>query len=449
MSSRGKLRIGAIAILSLAVSATITTTILSISYAQLAKTAWPMFHHDLAHTGLSGVNTSTNNGGLKWAFLTGSPVTSSPAISADGNTIYVGSDDGNLYAICATHNAHCSGGPGTLKWAFMTASSALGNQVDSSPAIGADGTIYFGARDHSLYALTDKGTHPALKAGWPFSTDGEVASSPAIGGDGTIYITNEQGHLYAVNPNGKAKWKTPFLTPNAADFSSPALFGNPQCTAVGVPFMCCTGTRKGSCGASSIIYFGSNDDKVYAVTDNGTAGALKSGWPFVTSNEVFSSPAIGSDGTIYILSTDNFLYAINSNGTQHWKFAAGTVVLVNPDSSPAISADGKTIYIGGIDGNLYAVCTTSNPNCSGGPGTLKWKFPTGGPLISSPAISSEGTIYVGSRDGKLWAITDNGTSGLLNRGGRFRPLPALSWIPRRRSVPTLPSTSGRATTSTR
>jgi outer membrane protein assembly factor BamB len=43
-------------------------------------------------------------------------------------------------------------------------------------------------------------------------------------------------------------------------------------------------------------------------------------------------------------------------------------------------------------------------------GTIKWSFQTGGPIRSSPAIGSDGTIYVGSSgSAKLHAINPNGT----------------------------------------
>jgi len=45
------------------------------------------------------------------------------------------------------------------------------------------------------------------------------------------------------------------------------------------------------------------------------------------------------------------------------------------------------------------------------PGTLKWKYRTGNKVWSSPAIGSDGTIYVGSKDWHLYAI--NGSSGGL------------------------------------
>ena len=75
---------------------------------------------------------------MKWAFSTGGWVESSPALGMDG-TAYVGSFDGKLYAINPN---------GTMKWSFTTGAS-----VWSSPAIGADGTIYVGSDDFKFYAI--------------------------------------------------------------------------------------------------------------------------------------------------------------------------------------------------------------------------------------------------------------------------------------------------------
>ena len=60
--------------------------------------SWPCFGRDPQHTRLSPVDTSADAGVLKWSFTTGDYVISSPAIGADG-TVYVGSYDGRLYAI--------------------------------------------------------------------------------------------------------------------------------------------------------------------------------------------------------------------------------------------------------------------------------------------------------------------------------------------------------------
>jgi len=66
--------------------------------------------------------------------------------------------------------------------------------VDSSPAIGTEGTIFVGSRDRYVYAINPNGT---LR--WKFLTGGPISSSPAIGqGGSTIYVGSENGALYAI-----------------------------------------------------------------------------------------------------------------------------------------------------------------------------------------------------------------------------------------------------------
>src|SRR5436190_8307003 len=47
---------------------------------------------------------------------------------------------------------------------------------------------------------------PQAWSAWPFPTGNEVNSSPAIGVDGTIYFGSSDGRLYAVQTNGTPKW---------------------------------------------------------------------------------------------------------------------------------------------------------------------------------------------------------------------------------------------------
>ncbi len=69
------------------------------------------------------------------------------------------------------------------------------------------------------------------------------------------------------------------------------------------------------------------------------------------------------------------------------------------ESSPAIGLSG-TIYVGSWDGYVYAITPQ---------GTLMWKYETGGLVGSSPAIGEDGTVYVGSYDHYLYAISPDGT----------------------------------------
>ena len=135
-------------------------------------------------------------------FYDGHLVDASPAIAEDG-TIYVGVDpygaamQGDLQIV--GNSFYAVNPDGTLKWQFPT-----GDGVESSPAIGPDGTIYFGSYDSTFYAVTDNGTEGTLK--WSFKTDGIIDASPTVGADGVVYIGSRDSTLYAFNPDGSTKW---------------------------------------------------------------------------------------------------------------------------------------------------------------------------------------------------------------------------------------------------
>ncbi len=145
------------------------------------------------------VNT---NGSLKWSFPA-SDGESSPAVGADG-TVYVGSSFLTFCPYCHDVAALFAINPdGSLKWFYLNPNY----WVLSSPAIGIDGSIYFGD-GLSLNALTPDGR---LK--WEVFTNqdqgfgGAVISSPAIGADGAVYVGANDNTIYAVNPDGSIKWK--------------------------------------------------------------------------------------------------------------------------------------------------------------------------------------------------------------------------------------------------
>jgi len=64
-------------------------------------------------------------------------------------------------------------------------------------------------------------------------------------------------------------------------------------------------------------------------------------------------------------------------------------------SSPAIGSDG-TVYVGSYDKKVYAL--------NGKTGVKLWEFETGDRVSYSPAIGSDGTVYVGSNDNKIYAL---------------------------------------------
>jgi outer membrane protein assembly factor BamB len=198
-------------------------------------------------------------------------VYASASIGADG-TVYCGAgsqryyDGPTFYAFNSTN--------GATKWTFRTI-----NQVQSTPAIGCDGTVYIPSYDKLIYALDGQtGTQK-----WSHLLGDSVSSSPALGPDNAIYVGANDGRLYSLNiADGSERWN--FLTGDTIH-SSPAL------------------------GADGTVYFGSYDKNIYAL--DARTGELK--WSYPTENLVLSSPAIGNDGTIFIGSMDGKLYAIEGS----------------------------------------------------------------------------------------------------------------------------------------
>jgi outer membrane protein assembly factor BamB len=90
-----------------------------------------------------------------------------------------------------------------------------------------------------------------------------------------------------------------------------------------------------------------------------------------------------------------------------WSFHTKGMVF----SSPAVSVG--TVYVGSTDGRLYALDLAS--------GIKRWEYKTGGRVVSSPAISN-GAVFFESYDGNLYAV--NATSGALkwkfSTGGEHR-----------------------------
>jgi outer membrane protein assembly factor BamB len=98
---------------------------------------------------------------LLWSYTTGGGVNSSPAVA--NGVVYVGSGDGNVYALNAS--------TGALVWSYATG----GGVYFSSPAV-SNGVVYVGSMDHYVYAL-NASTGTLL---WSYATGNGVSSSPAV-----------------------------------------------------------------------------------------------------------------------------------------------------------------------------------------------------------------------------------------------------------------------------
>jgi glucose dehydrogenase len=131
---------------------------------------------------------------MKWEFETGGRVESSPAIGSDG-TVYVGSGfwDSKVYAL--------DGKTGTKKWEFElgTIRSPISKKssVPISLAIGAESTVYVLSTDGKIYALDGKqlGQKPQAHAR-PESTTNRLGTNPPP----TLDSYFEIGYILAFDP---------------------------------------------------------------------------------------------------------------------------------------------------------------------------------------------------------------------------------------------------------
>ena len=118
--------------------------------------------------------------------------------------------------------------------------------------------------------------------------------------------------------------------------------------------------------------------------------------PKTLGNRTIRFTATDDRGAVVIVSvTASVQPYVPPAGTEKWRFGTGDWIW----SSPAVASDG-TIYVGSLDGKVYAV----NPD-----GTEKWTFATGSYVYCSPSVGSDGTIYIGSRDFKFYALNPDGS----------------------------------------
>lgn len=330
-----------------------------------------MFRGNLQHTGIYDATGVPRFNQIKWTFHTSGRVISSPAVS--NGMIYVGSTDGNLYAVDLESGAQ--------KWKFETKV-----RVPSSPAVSGS-IVYFGSYDGNFYAVDAKTGQ--LK--WKFQTGGErrfaakhihgiqpaaetmpdpfdfYLSSPAVW-NGAVYFGSGDGNIYALDTGtGALKWK--FQTGDVVH-ASPAI-------------------------ANGILFIGSWDSFFYALD----AVTGKEKWRYKTGedHEIYNQVGIQSsaavmDGVVYFGCRDSNFYALDAaTGQKKWSFNnKGSWVI----TSPAV-LDGKVYFATSDTGMFHALDAKSGAPVF----SLKFKWP----MFSSPAIAGS-MLYIGTHEGKLIAI---------------------------------------------
>lgn len=142
--------------------------------------------------------------------------------------------------------------------------------------------------------------------------------------------------------------------------------------------------------SGSYVYVGALDNKLHAFYLNGGYES----YYVDTKNWVMSTPTVSSDGIVYFGSNNGKLYAVDSlGGTVKWTANIGRAVQTKPEIG---SLGGKeVVFVGSNDNNIYAVETIN--------GEIVWKGSTAG-WVESPLYYQNKVIF-GSRDARVYSYS--------------------------------------------
>jgi outer membrane protein assembly factor BamB len=161
----------------------------------------------------------TATGDQEWQFQINALIVDKPAIGPDG-ILYLGAYDGNIYALDqgerVDNRGNVSYSP-NVKWHFQT-----GGQISTSPALSLTADkVFVGSDDGKMYAINTSNGMPAWA---PYDTGGDmIESSAAVDLDKLLVFGTVGGEVIALNPtNGQELWHQYTDGPT----SSPAVSGN-------------------------------------------------------------------------------------------------------------------------------------------------------------------------------------------------------------------------------
>lgn len=328
-------------------------------------------------------------GEVLWTYPGGSI---NPAINQDGD-IVIGTRDG-LVSLSSD---------GVEKWRLQIGS------IRCSPVIGDDETIYVVLADTLICAIS-----PERIEKWRFIAEGYIRYPPAVGHDGSLFFGTNTGKLYALNPDGSFKWivhesswtwsiqSPPVIGQNGTIYlANNALYAISVAGEILWSYGVNIKSRSPAIDTDGTIYVPSYN-YLLAVNPDGT---LK--WNYLLVSNADAGPVIGPEGNVYLVVEDangiSFLYAWNRSGEILWMFPTDD----GSHSTPAVGEDG-VIYFGTGDpwtdwethwrgSSVYAVSAE---------GIQQWRIRADYPVMSCPAIGLNGAVYI-TTDRGLLAISSS------------------------------------------
>jgi outer membrane protein assembly factor BamB len=242
----------------------------------------------------------------------------------------------------------------------------------------------------------------------PFTdpTPRPIPAAPIVDPDDNAYVGIGDGTMRSYNAMGQERWVMPtFGTPIGAQFIGDGdLLEATQFGEIDV-FTRQTGKRE----TDAYRLFGEPNrlvqpDLPYPPSDQGLGDCAtgSAGCPVATA------PAVDPSGSGRFYLTAWFPHAAGASlaalryadGKISREWTASDLLTSGTTTPPSLSLDGKTVYVGDNAGDLYALDAAS--------GAVRWTYHLGFVPAGAIALTADGLIIPGTRDGSLLGLRDEG-----------------------------------------
>ncbi len=300
------------------------------------------------------------SGGLFSCGQISTPMSTYGVPAIQGDKVYVGAYDGNIYSIRTDD--------------LSMNRVDTGSAIVGSPVV-TDDYVIFGNSDGKLF-----GFNLQLGEEWTFETGDKIWASPEVDGD-VVYIGSADHKIYALDlDSGTAIWQ---FEAQGAVLSTPLV-------------------------ADGTVYIGASDNRFYAIDaateeerldaiarEEGTPVPSRSAtWVFAGANNWFWTRALLHEGEIWAGCLDQKLYVLDAEtGEKVWEFETAGMI-----RTPPVEVGG-VIVIGSQDGNVYAI----DPEAR----STRVLASLEAPVLAPIAVDSQsGLVYVHAQDGShtLYAL---------------------------------------------
>ncbi|MFO8109432.1 MAG: PQQ-binding-like beta-propeller repeat protein [Thermoplasmata archaeon] len=364
-------------------------TSLTIVQGTSSEAAWPNLGNDLQNSSRSTSDTSHLDGTLLWKLDTevsnygGGFRRIGPVIDEEG-MIYFGSGnpvgipiDGEYEGALFAVNPN-----GSIEWKLdinRTTQPFRREMKIYSPAIGSDGVIYCVGSE--LHSVSRQG-----ELRWSSYQAALGLTSYAISFEEGVFVFTGglQNLLNFVSDSGEPLWNFTFYTEGDEEIEHSHV--RPAIDSEGTIYM--------GVDAFNATTFRDRKGYLYAINEGQQI------WRQELASEV-NSVVLGDDENIYVGCDGGELYAFDKNGVERWTYD-------HTDSIITLSM--------GIDDTIYSTSNNGTLMAFGSDGELKWNLNLHNEtdIFASLAVGSEGTVYAGSwheesEHAELYAVSSDGT----------------------------------------